>query len=176
MDGAALPVAIGGGVAAMTTIGIRHYMKPETETQLNVVKQAPWIGIGAGTLVSLAMFNMASQPAGVAGMVAAALVGVTMLTSEAAAKARLDAAVAQTDMVGANGAAPVAGFGAVVPEYSSMRGLPARRGRGMGAIAMEPHASRGYGAGPLGAYGETVNLGNINASVFGTPGFQLGRR
>ena len=39
---------------------------------------------------------------------------------------------------------------------------------------MEPQASRGYGAGPLGSYGETVNLGNINTTAFGTPGFSLG--
>jgi hypothetical protein len=64
-----------------------------------------------------------------------------------------------------------AGLRAVVPEYS-MRGL----GRGgMGAIVMESQASRGNGAGPLGSYGETVNLGAINPGAFGTPGFRFGQ-
>jgi len=67
---------------------------------------------------------------------------------------------------------------------------------GVGAIVMEPHASRGHGAGPLGAivpeygssprtaglgglgaYGDQVTLKGVNAAAFGTPGFaQSGRR
>ena len=158
--GAAMPVVIGGGVAALTTIGIRQYMTPKTPTQMTLVNQAPWVGIGAGTLVSLAMWNMTGKPAGIASLTAALTVGIGMVVAEMAAKMRM---------------APTAGLGAVVPEYSmSGLGNGGRSGGGMGAIVMEDQASRGYGAGPLGAYGETVNLGAVNTSAFGTPGFQLG--
>ena len=64
--GAAMPVILGGGVAALTTIGIRQYMTPTTPAQMGVVKNAPWWGMGAGGLVSLAMWNMTGRPAGVA--------------------------------------------------------------------------------------------------------------
>jgi hypothetical protein len=158
--GAAMPVVLGGGVAALTTIGIRQYMTPTTPAQMGVVKNAPWWGMGAGSLVSLAMWNMTGRPAGVAALTAALTVGMGMVVAEMAAKMRMT-----------NGNGGTAGVGAVVPEYS-MAG--AGRG-GMGAIVMEDHASRGYGAGPLGGrYGETVNLGAVNTSAFGTPGFQLG--
>lgn len=166
--GAAMPVVIGGGVAAVTTMGLRQWMTPTTDLQMRIVENAPWVGIAAGGLTSLALWNMTSQAAGVASLTAAVTVGIGMLASEYAASMR-------APLPAGNG---TAGLRAVVPEYS-MRGLPAR-GRGTGAIVMEPQASRGYGAGPLGAYGETVNLGGgrgtgaINTGAFGTPGFTIG--
>lgn len=152
--GAAMPVVLGGGVAALTMIGIRQFMTPTSDTQMAIVKNAPWVGLGAGGLVSLAMWNMSSRAAGISGLAAASVVGLGVVIGEYAAKMRM---------------APAAGVGAVVPEYS-MAGAR----RGTGAIVMEPHASRGYGAGPLGSYGEEVNLGAINPKVFGTTGFNLG--
>jgi hypothetical protein len=163
--GSAVPVLVGGGVAAATAVGIRYYMTPTTPTQMSVVDNAPWIGVGAGALVSLAMWNMISQPAGVGALMSALLVGGSMVVSEAAAKARLTAVAAPV------AATPTQGFGAVVPEYSA-----APRRSGVGAIAMEPTASRGYGSGALGSYGEQVNLGNVNIRAFGTPGAYMGAR
>lgn len=153
--GAAVPILLGGGTAALVTLGIRNYMTPKSEWQTTVFAQAPWVGAAAGSLVGLAMMNMTGKAAGIGALTAALTVGVAFFATEAAAKMRLH----------------TAGFGAVVPEYS-MRGLPAR---GVGAIAMEPTASRGYGAGPLGGtYGEDVQLrglGNVNQSAFGTAMF-----
>jgi hypothetical protein len=159
--GSAVPVLVGGTVAAATAIGIRYYMTPTTQTQMSVMDNAPLIGMGAGAVVGLAMWNLVSQPAGVASLVSAVAVGGAMMISEAAAKARLSHAVS----------APVAGLGAVVPEYSA-----APRRSGVGAITMESHASRGYGSGALGSYGETVNLGAVNVRAFGTPGAYMGAR
>lgn len=164
--GAALPVVIGGGVVAMTAIGLRQFMTPTTQTQMRIVENAPWVGIGAGTLVSLALWNMSSQAAGVGALTAGLTIGIGMIASEFAARSRMS-------QVAPAAAAPTAGLRAVVPEYS-MAGVPrSRRSGSLGVIAMEPHASRGYGAGPLGSYGETVNLGAVNASAFGTPGFTV---
>ena len=161
--GSAVPVLVGGAVAAATAVGIRYYMTPVTQTQMSVVDNAPLIGIGAGGIVGLAMWNMVSQPAGVGALTAAVLVGGSMMLSEAAAKSRLSHAAAPST--------PTAGFGAVVPEYSA-----APRRSGVGAITMESHASRGYGAGALGSYGESVNLGAVNIRAFGTPGAYMGAR
>lgn len=160
--GSAVPVLVGGGVAAATAIGIRYYMTPTTQTQMSVVDNAPLIGVGTGAIVGLAMWNLVSQPAGVAALVSALAVGGAMMASEAAAKSRLTHVAAPTT---------TAGFGAVVPEYSA-----APRRSGVGAITMESHASRGYGSGALGSYGETVNLGAVNIRAFGTPGAYMGAR
>jgi hypothetical protein len=130
---------------------------------MSVVDNAPWIGVGAGAIVGLAMWNMVSQPAGVGALTAALLVGGSMAISEMAAKSRLTAAAPATTST--------AGIGAVVPEYSA-----APRRSGVGAITMEAHASRGYGAGALGSYGESVNLGAVNLRAFGTPGAYMGAR
>jgi hypothetical protein len=163
--GSAVPVLVGGTVAAATAVGIRYYMTPTTQTQMSVVDNAPWIGVGAGAIVGLAMWNMVSQPAGVGALTAALLVGGSMAVSEMAAKARLTAAVPVAP------ATTTQGIGAVVPEYSA-----APRRSGVGAITMESHASRGYGAGALGSYGESVNLGAVNLRAFGTPGAYMGAR
>jgi len=151
--GSALPVLLGGAAAGATTIGIRQFMTPTTPGQMTVMNNAPWIGLGAGALVGLGLWSMSSQPAGVAAMAGASVVALSMIFSEYAAKMR----VAKTG---------TAGFGAIVPQMN-----------GTGAIVMEPHAGRGYGAGQLGSYGETVNVGSLGAirqQAFGTPGFQVG--
>lgn len=153
---AVVPAVVGGGTAGLTTVGIRWFARPEQGgAQLWLYKYAPWVGLGAGGLAAMAMqlladtgqaLNTFTSALGVSGMIAIN-----------------DLMVRRT--------ATTAGIGAIVPEYSyGMRGLP---GGGMGAIVMEPQASRGYGAGPLGAYGEEVNLGNVNPAAFGTPGFSL---
>jgi hypothetical protein len=153
--GAAVPILLGGGAAALVTLGIQSYMAPKTAWETTVFEQRHWVGAAAGGLVGLAMMNMTGKAAGISALTAALTVGIAFAATEAAAKFRLQ----------------TAGFGAVVAEYS-MRGLPAR---GVGAIAMEPTASRGYGAGPLGGtYGEDVQLrglGNVNQSAFGTAMF-----
>jgi hypothetical protein len=165
--GAMLPVLIGGGVTALTTLGIRTMVEPTDDTNIMIRDNAPIIGVAVGGLAGLALWNMASQPAGVATIAAAGVVGLSLWALEYAAMAKAQAA--------ANAAPATAGIGAVVPEYS----MP-QRGNGVGAIVMEPQSSRGYGAGPLGrlsSYGETVNvagLGAVNAGAFGTPGFSLG--
>lgn len=161
--GAALPVLLGGLAAGGTTIGIRHFMTPTTPGQMSVMNNAPWIGLGAGVIVGLGMWNMTSQPAGVGAIAGASVVALSMVIGEMAAKMRMASAGAGT-----------AGVGAVVA-YGPGQGNGMTSG--VGAIVMEPHASRGYGAGQLGAvgsYGETVNLGAIRQQAFGTPGFQIG--
>lgn len=160
---AAMPVVVGGGVTALTTIAV-HQLTPTTQMQMSLVRNAPLVGAGAGALASMAVWNLQNPRAGAGALTAALTVGIGLWAVDYAASMRMAAA--------ANGAAAngsTAGLRAIVPEYGM-----AGRQRGTGAIVMEPHASRGYGAGPLGSYGEVVNLGQVNAGAFGTPGFTVG--
>lgn len=165
--GAILPVLIGGGVTTLVAIGVQQYVEPTTDSNVMLRNNAPWVGAAAGIVTGLALYNMTGRAAGLAAMSSSALLAVALWGINYAAQMRMQAAA------GAPAANGTAGIGAVVPEYS-MRGLGRGRGGTGAAIAMEPQASRGYGAGPLGSYGETVNLGAINTSAFGTPGFSLG--
>jgi hypothetical protein len=148
-------------------IGLRM-MTPRTDYQMKLMEQAPWVGGLAGGIVSLLVGMMSGRPAGWGTAAGSTAVSLAMVASEAVARQRM--------RNGNGNGQPVAGL----------------RGRRMGAIVMEPQASRGYGAGPLGAivpeygntrglgggrrlaaYGDQVNLGNVNQSAFGTPGFNV---
>ncbi len=170
------PALIGGLATAGVTIALRM-MRPKTEMQMKLMENAPWVGGAAGTLIAFLVGMMSGKPAGYGVAAGSTVVSLAMVASEAVAKQQLG------PMMAANGnGQPVAGvlgggyrMGAIVPEYANTRGV-----NGLGAIVMEPQASRGYGAGPLGgrragvgAYGDTVNLGNVNQGAFGTPGFNV---
>lgn len=153
MTGSFWPPMIGGGAAAVTTIGIRQFVRPTTEWMQQLQEYAPWVGLAVGSLAAWGLGTMNKRATGWSAAAGAGAVTLGTVMMEMAAKANFG-----TD-----------GLGAIVPEYGNM-----------GAIVMEPQASRGYGAGALGNragvggdYGEVVNLGNINTSAFGTPGFQI---
>lgn len=169
--GAILPVLLGGGVTVAVTLGIRQMMEPSAvpseDSNATIIENAPLLGGLAGLVVGGALFAMKMQPAGLAASAGAVVTALGMWGLEKAAEMKAAALVEAATIPGTNG------LRAVVPEYG-MRGLGSG-GRGMGAIVMENQASRGNGAGPLGSYGETVNLGAINPGAFGTPGFKFGR-
>lgn len=160
--GTVVPPAVGGGTAALVAIGIRQFAKPaQSRTQAALYKYAPWLGMAAGAVAALGLYMMGGTSASLSGFVAAGAAGGALLLNDAVRAARPgEDALA---MAGGGGGT-TAGLRAIVPEYERA---------GMGAIVMEPQASRGYGAGALGSYGEVVNLGNINPASFGTPGFQI---
>lgn len=149
VTGALVPVLLGGSVAFLTAMGVRKYVEPTAENA-PILSNADAIGGGAGLLVGLALWNVASRPAGVAAMAAAAVVSLAQMAPGWMAAA-------------SPSAAPTAGLRAVLPEYSM---------RGLRAIAMQSQASRGYGAD---GGGENISLGRINASAFGTPGYRMSR-
>jgi len=179
--GASLPVVLGGGVAMATSVGIRHLITPTSEMQANMMRYAPWIGMGAGLLTAGIFAATVSQPAGLAAAAAATGVAGAILAADWVTRRKLAAN------------APGETVDAMTPY--------------IGAVVMEPHASRGYGAGPLGAYetymlsgqqqgtgaivpeysqtpgtagvgayGDVVNLQGISPGAFGTPGFQVAGR
>lgn len=154
--GSLLPVAIGGLVSGGTMIGIRSFMHPDTATKANVMEYAPWIGLAAGGITGLALWNMSSQAAGLLAVAAAGVLTLTTVVGEAVAKARMTTEVAKTS-----------GMGAIVAEYGGRRGT--------GAILME-RAGTGRASHRLGdaQRGANINLGKINTGAFGTPGFSVG--
>ncbi|UCC74000.1 MAG: hypothetical protein JSV86_05435 [Gemmatimonadota bacterium] len=162
--GALIPVGVGGGVAALTTIGIRHFAKPaQSQGQLALYKYAPWIGVGAGLLASGGLYVAAGGPAALTGALSAGLAGGAMVLNDVVGASKLGehAMALATDSGGASNGGN-GGTGAIVVE----------RG-GMGALVLEPSTSRGYGMQGVGSYGEVVNLGNVTPAAFGTPGFNI---
>lgn len=153
MTGALLPVIIGGAVTTFVTLGLQN-MAPTPDNQA-VRDNASWIGFGAGGLASLALWNLAKPASGVMALSASIVALLATKMPGWLADARASAATQPG----------TAGLRAVVPEYSSMRGLGGG-GRGMGAIVMQPQATRG-----LGKPGEVISLQGINTRVFGTPAF-----
>jgi hypothetical protein len=161
--GAAMPATIGGLTAAAVTVGLRHFMKPTSEMQMKLMEYAPWLGLGAGFLTAMMITWTSGKPAGLGVAAGASAVATAMMVGEwAAGKKLAQVATAET--------------------ASAMK--PYGLGR-LSAIVMEPTASRGYGAGPVGAivptvsrsgtgaYGDEVNLAGVNSSAFGTPGFHV---
>ena len=157
---------LGAFAAGLTAIGLRM-MTPKTEGQMKLMENAPWIGGLVGSIAAALVGVMSGRAAGWGAAAGSTAVSTAMIASEAAAKSRMQAPQPQAGL----------------------------RGRARtGAIVMEPHGSRGYGAGPLGAivpeygsrpgntrglgaYGDQVNVRGVNARAFGTPGFAMsGRR
>lgn len=179
--GSTLPALLGGGAAILTTVGIRHLMKPTTDMQMNMAQYAPWIGLGSGLLTSLSLAWLAGQPAAWQAATASIVVTTGLMLSEWAARKKFNqiASGEQLDVMAQYGLGPnripannagAAGVRAIVPEYAGTSGLA--------AVVMEPHAARGYGSGThgVGAYGDTVNLQGvrgISSGAFGTPGFNV---
>lgn len=160
-----LPALIGGGLTALTALGIRWFVDPaQGQTQRTMVKWAPLLGHAVGTVGSLALYFMGGTNAAVQSFLSATAVGLFGVGSDMILKEKgpslLAAIIATAPAANGNG---TSGFGAIVPEYSSA---------GMGAIAMEQIGPGGRRAGTIGSYGETVSLSGVNTGAFGTPGFQ----
>jgi hypothetical protein len=160
---------IGGGLTALTALGLRYFVKPEEgDTQRTLVKWAPLFGHLVGSAASLGLyFITGSAGPAVNSFISATAVGLFgMAHDQLLLKQSGSVMMALTD-----GSVPAPspelrpsnGIGAIVPEYSR----PA-----LSAIAMEAVGADGQRAGSIGSYGETVSLSGINTSAFGTPGFQ----
>jgi len=162
---AILAPLIGGGVSLLTTLGVRYYVTPDTETKQKVVKWSWLVGHGAGVLSALALYalNRKDMTAALGAVTSATVVGLGFfandwLTTQSDAAPRVMAALtAATSQAAGNGSGN--GTGAIV-----MQQLEGGR-RGTGAIVPE------YSRGGMGSYGEEVALSGVNTSVFGTPGF-----
>jgi hypothetical protein len=158
---------IGGGLTALTALGLRYFVKPEEgDTQRTLVKWAPLFGHLVGSAASLGLyFITGSAGPAVNSFISATAVGLFGMAQDQLLLKQGGSVMMALASNGASApaAAPVAGFGAIVPEYSR----PA-----LSAIAMEAVGADGQRAGSIGSYGETVSLSGINTSAFGTPGFQ----
>lgn len=172
-----VPPLIGGGLTALTVVGIRHFLKPKTDLSKMLFRQAPIVGLGigalAGSLISRQIASRAEATNVTAGAVTGAgLVGLSHVVTEAMRRADVAAAPADAEaaervaqeLAPSNGANNgTSGLGAIVPQYGS---LPA--GNGMGAIVMEQLSGNRQ------EQGAVVNLkgagmdGMVETSAFGT--------
>jgi hypothetical protein len=179
-----LPTAVGVLVPAATIAAARYWAQPSTgPTQAYIYKYAPWLGLGAGLVSAGALYMMSRGPAApLAAGIAATGVALTsfvhdqivvgdareaFITSMARAGREVPgegAAAPDTANNGTSGLGsyftqrPNGALGAAVAQLSEMNG-----------VVMSPTSGVGYAA-----YtgGETVNLGAVNSSAFGTPGFR----
>jgi hypothetical protein len=181
--GQIVPPLVGGAVAGGSMLLLEHMGKPAdgaipNETVVMLAENSAWVGIGAGALAAGAMLMLFGTPAGLAAFAGAATVGGTLLGYQALVKTE---STATTDPATGPTASPTAGLGryryrmrgmgAIVPQMQPP-GM-----NGVGAIVLEPAAMRGLRGGNTRGLGdprgETVSLGSINPSAFGTPGFSV---
>jgi hypothetical protein len=178
---------VGSSAAVLTILGLRGMVNPtQGRMQSAVVRHAPLIGGGVGLLASLVVGMLTGRTAGAVSAAGAAVSAASFLAYDAIRRrvgARIDLAL--TDRTGqtSSSAPPAqqtssgdsasfqltadgsvnpqlssqAGLGVIVPEYHR---LPAQTG----AVVMEQVDG-------LGAAGQTISLGAINPTAFGTPAF-----
>ena len=172
--GAFLPPLVGGGLTGAAAVLIEHMGAPSadgtvpSEMVMKLAENAPWVGVGAGLLGSLAVYAILGAPAALGAAagtigVAGSLVALKALQTTAPTATTEPAAPATKGGLGRYRRRMFRGVGAIVPQLQPP---------GMGAIVMEQRAMNGlgYGGDPR---GETVSLGSVNPSAFGTPGFQI---
>lgn len=173
--GAVVPVVLGAGAAATTVIGLRHLMTPTTDAQMKIMEYAPWIGTGVGLLAALGMGYSVGRPAGLSTAAGTIAVTAAMMIGEWAARQRLRQ-VASGETLEAMRRYGLGRTGAIVPEYSS-DGMSGGTRAPVGALVWDQAQRQPSNVGGVGAYGDVVNLGSINSSAFGEPGFRVaGRR
>lgn len=186
-----LPTAVGVLVPAAVIASARYFAKPsESPTQEFIYKNAPWLGLGAGLVSAGAMYMMSrGMAAPVATSVAATGVALTsfvhdqivvgdpratILTPNMATR-RLEE---ETRNAGTNPASlPPGGDAGAGAGTNGLGSYFTQRPNGalgaavpqLNGVVMSPTNGLGYSA-----YtgGETVNLGAVNSSAFGTPGFR----
>lgn len=186
-----LPTAVGVLVPAATIAAARYFAKPsESKTQESIYKNAPWLGLGAGLVSAGALYLMSRGAAApLAAGIAATGVALTsfvhdqivigsgnesFLIPNMATRQRDEEARNAANNGGGNGGGaetpapgPTAGLGSYFtqrPNGALGAAVPQLNG-----VVMSPTNGLGYAA-----YtgGETVNLGAVNSSAFGTPGFR----
>lgn len=175
-----LPGVVGTVGTLGTTMLVRAYLQPVPgTTSEKVYKWAPLLGVGGGFLGGALLFAAAGGKkagAGVAtaAMVTSGIVGASLLLLDWIVTTNPAGLLA---VAGPSNAQPVdagaAGLGVVVAQYGKRPGM---RGRGMGAIVMEPAGMQGRLAGrrALAAnqqgQGQVVALqGMVQTGAFGTP-------
>jgi len=176
-----LPTAVGVLVPAATIAAARYFAKPsESPTQEFIYKNAPWLGLGAGLVSAGALYMMSRGAAApLATGIASAGVALTSYVHDQIVIGDPRSASLLPNMATRNAeTAPPAP--PPTPDTTTTSGLGSyftqRPNGALGAavpqlngVVMSPTNGLGYAA-----YtgGETVNLGAVNSSAFGTPGFR----
>lgn len=173
-----LPTAVGVLVPAAVIASARYFAKPsESPTQEFIYKHAPWLGLGAGLVSAGAMYMMSrGMAAPVATGVAATGVALTSFVHDQIVVGDPRANALLPNMATRAPSAPASPPDAVAPTNGLGSYFTQRPNGALGAavpqlngVVMSPTNGLGYSA-----YtgGETVNLGAVNSSAFGTPGFR----
>lgn len=175
--GAVVAPLLGGAVTALTTLGIRYYVKPDTETNISVLKYSWAIGHGAGLLASLALYFLGDKSNRMAlaasSATAATAVGLFALASDKSTPDAVRAVLAASSSAAASGseaADQAAMQQAASPTQGTTPGFGAIVYNQLGAIVPEYQGMNGLG-GDYGSYGQSVSLRGVDTRVFGSSPF-----
>lgn len=169
--GAVVAPLLGGAVTALTTLGIRYYVKPDTDTNRSVLKYSWAIGHGAGLLASLGLYFLGDKSNRMAlaasSATAATAVGLFALGSDMTLKSDVYAAISA-----AANSATTSGSEAVAPPppVEGTQGFGAIVYNQLGAVVPEYQGMNGLG-GDYGSYGQSVSLRGVDTRVFGSSPF-----
>lgn len=183
--GTVIPPLVGGAVAGGAALILEYAGKPTdtgekpSDSVIALAENSEWVSLGAGALSAGVMYFLFGTPSALAALAAAGGVSGTLIGFKALVKsqstATTDPATGPTVSPQASTPGP-AGVGGYRYRRRSMRGMGAIVPQlqppgmnGLGAIVLEPSATRGLGD----PRGETVSLGNVNPAAFGTPGFSI---
>lgn len=177
--GSVVPGLAAGVVAGGSALLVEHMGKPSngevpSDTMIMLAENSPWVGVGAGVLTGGLMWALFGAPAGLSAIAGAAAVGGSIFGYKMLMSSE---STATTDPASGPTVPATAGLGRYRYRMRGLRGpmgaivpqLQPSGMNGLGAIVMEPKATRGLGD----PRGETVSLGNVNPSAFGTPGFNF---
>ena len=157
-----IPPAVGLGLTAGTTLGVRMFLTPTPGSPAEAMyRAAPWIGVAAGVLGGLAVGVLGSRGQAAAVVMTSVVTGAVLFGMERlhASKPGAISALLGTGAVAAGApAAGVTGLRAIVPQYPDK----AFATRGLGAIVMDRLKGNEQGQ------GADVQLrGLVNAGAFG---------
>ena len=167
---AAIPVLVGGGLTALTVVGIRYFVASQdapSENQLMLYKWAGAAGLAVGAVGAAALSVMG-------GGAGAATIAALSSGFVAAAGYAHDWLAVQYPITNMAALLPPATATGEEPATTTQQGIVLERLRGIGAVVPEQ----------LGAYTETrrggatqggseVSLSGVNTGAFGTPGFRI---
>lgn len=148
-----IPPAVGIGLTAMTTMGIRAFLTPTPGSPAEAMyRSAPLFGVGAGVLGGLAVGVLGGKSQAASTIMTAVVTGAVLYGME-----RLNASKpgAMAALIGTPTAVvPGAPLGAIVPQYPT---------RGLGAIVMERLRGNEQGQGA-----DITLKGVVNTNAFGS--------
>jgi hypothetical protein len=174
-----LPAVVGGGITALGIVAARYFTMPKageafSDTTRSVFKNAPWIGLLAGGVSTVATYMLMGPAAAAGAGVGSLMTALTafgndkIIAMDPNSLAQSAIALLPSQPAATTQPNGISGLGTIYTMRKTGAVVPQLK-QNMGAIVAEPT----HGLGNLGykAYtgGETVSLSGVSPAAFGTP-------